>query len=525
MAGAAHDPSYRRVWMFPRNVRKIEPWKVAQYLSIFDGIRDETWTGNQQAQNFFRKKLVDKGIVRDASPYDPHSGGPRTYEAQLRSLGLIYRSDRKTIELTLAGESICNSAPPLAVLQRQLLHQQYPSPYSAGVQVRIHPGLRVKPLLFILNLLKRPEIVSLTSNEMIIPMIYGHNHGCEDLCAEKILLYRAGASIESLIDNPAEDLHTPRTAGNSLESRLKDVFDIANTCKNYLESCLLISPVLRGSITAYQFNPDADEEYARALSEMDRFVANPDIEASFQRAYGSWDRAKDIRHAPSATPKRNIEASFIQAHFFEYCGTHVVTGMSDELIDHIYRAMGIPKDKIRSVVETLLPRSLDLFESKYLELSVGGAPLAAEFEQATCNLFMSGLGLEAHWVGSRRKSRAEKGAFTDIVFYSPDQPECGLADTKATAYYNLPSTDYAKMVSNYLPNYKAIAREGSCLRLCTYVAGGFSDSFDAEAAKLHAETGVSCSGIRAKDLLALSQREVPPKSNWGLFSHSGRIRL
>ena len=511
--------------MFPRNVRKIEPWKVAQYLSIFEGIRGDTWAGNQKVQNFFRKNLVDKGIVRDASPYDPHSGGPRTYEAQLRSLGLIYRSDRKTIELTLAGESICNSEPPLAVLQRQLLNQQYPSPYGAGPQVRIHPGLRVKPLLFILNLLKRPEILSLTADEMIIPVIYGHNHGCESLCAEKILRYRAGATIESLLDNPKEDLHTPRTAGNSIASRLKDVFDIANTCKNYLESCLLISPVLRGSITAYQFNPDAEEEYTHALNEQDKFVPNPEIEVSFQRAYGSWGRAKDIRHAPAATPKRNVEASFIQAHFFEYCGTHVVTGMTDELIDYIYRAMGIPKDKIRTVVETLLPRSLDLFESRYLELSVGGAPLATEFEQATCNLFVSGLGLEAEWVGSKRKSRAEKGAFTDIVFYSPDRAECGIADTKATAYYNLPSTDYAKMISNYLPNYKTVAREGSTLRQCTYVAGGFTDSFDAEAGKLHAAAGIPCSGIRAKDLLSLSQKKNPPKTNWDLFSRNGRVRL
>jgi len=519
----SHNPKYRRLWMFPRNVRKIEPWKVAQGLSFLEPIKGLVWTGNQGLQNEFRGKMVSCGMVRDYGPYDPHSGGPRTYEAQLRCLGVIYRTVSGGIDFTIAGEDICDTGAPLKILQRQLLYLQYPSPYSLGTQVKIHPEIRVKPLLFVLKLLKRPEIAWLTAEEMAVPVIYGHNPSCEDYCAEQILKLRAGAQLRDIVSNPVEDLYTPRTSGNTIESRLEDVLTIANTCKNYLESCLLIVPgeQPRG---AYVFNTEIEPAYQAALAEEDKYYANPDNEESFQRAYGAWNRNKDIRRAaPESKGAAILKESLIKAAFYEYCGTNVVTEAAEPLVSYIVERIGGPKEEVSAVIDKLIPRSLDVFETKYLELSVGGVVCASEFEQATNNLINSGLGLEAHWTGSKRKSRAEKGAFTDILVYSPGRKNCGIVDTKAVARYNLPSADYAKMISNYIPNYQAVAGEGVNLSFCSYIAGGFAESFPGEAFKIFNATSTLCSGLKAADLLRMSKSKNIPQSNWGTLCRNGLL--
>ncbi|HCE98284.1 MAG TPA: hypothetical protein DER10_07280 [Elusimicrobia bacterium] len=521
---ASHNTRFRRLWMFPRNVRKIEPWKVAQGLSFLEPLKGLIWTGNQSLQNEFRGKLVSIGIVRDYGPYDPHSGGPRTYEAQLRCLGLIYKTPGGGIEFTIAGDDICETGAPLKILQRQLLNLQYPSPYSFGTQVKINPEIKVKPFLFILNLLKRPEISYLTAEEMAVPVIYGHSHSCEDYCVEKILQLRSGTRLKDLLLNPAEDLFTPRTADNTVESRIVDVLTIANTCKNYLESCLLIVPVeqVRG---AYAFNPEIEPAYQAALKDENNYFANPENEEGFQRAYGAWNRNKDTRRVVAegrSTPV--LKESFIKAGFYEYCGTHAVTEVSEPLVTYILERIGGPKEEVLSVVEKLIPQSLDIFETKYLELSVGGVLCAAEFEQATNNLFNSGLGLKSQWTGSKRKSRTEKGAFTDIVVYSPLKDACGIVDTKAVVRYNLPSADYAKMISNYIPNYRAVAGQRFNLAFCSYVAGGFAESFPSEAVKIFNATKIPCSGLKAIELLKMSKDKHLPQANWQTLCKNGLIR-
>lgn len=519
----SHNAKHRRLWMFPRNVRKIEPWKVAQGLSFLEPLKGLVWVGNQSLQNEFRGKMVSCGMVRDYGPYDPHSGGPRTYEAQLRCLGVIYKTNSGGIDFTIAGEDICDTGAPLKILQRQLLHMQYPSPYSLGTQVKIHPEIRVKPLLFVLKLLKRPEISWLTAEEMAVPVIYGHNHSCEDFCVEKILKLRAGAGLQDILENPAEDLYTPRTAGNTIESRLEDVLTIANTCKNYLESCLLIVPVElpRG---AYVANPEIEAAYQSALAEEDKYFSNPDNEESFQRAFGAWDRNKDIRRsAPETRGTAILKESLIKAAFYEYCGTNVVTETSEPLVSYIIERIGGPKEEVSAVIDRLIPRSLDVFETKYLELSVGGVVCASEFEQATNNLINSGLGLEAQWIGSKRKSRAEKGAFTDILVYSPQKNACGIVDTKATARYNLPSSDYAKMISNYIPSYQTVARQGVSLSFCSYIAGGFADSFPGEAVKIFNATHTPCSGLKATALLKMAKGKNNTQSNWDVLCRNGLV--
>lgn len=80
----SHIDGFRRVWMFPRNIRKIHPAKISEILCLLQAESERSsWSGNQDLQNKFCKALELAGIKRPGDQYDSHSGGPRTYLAQL----------------------------------------------------------------------------------------------------------------------------------------------------------------------------------------------------------------------------------------------------------------------------------------------------------------------------------------------------------------------------------------------------------------------------------------------------------
>ena len=61
------------------------------------------------------------------------------------------------------------------------------SVYGNNKNVRINPQIKIKPFMFILELLMNKDIEYLTNEEIAIPVIYGHNRACLKLCIEKIL--------------------------------------------------------------------------------------------------------------------------------------------------------------------------------------------------------------------------------------------------------------------------------------------------------------------------------------------------
>ena len=185
------DGKYRMIWMFPRNIRRIYPWKIAQIATLLrDAVSDESWQGRQDIQNSFCKALEEAGLKRAGEQHDPHSGGPRTYLAQLKCLGILFQDSQKRVYYTQAGDELVTGNAPLPILQDLLLKHQYPSCYSNLAQIKINPGIRVKPFLFVLRLLMHKDIGSMSVQELIIPVVYGHNNECFDLCVEKILKLR-----------------------------------------------------------------------------------------------------------------------------------------------------------------------------------------------------------------------------------------------------------------------------------------------------------------------------------------------
>ena len=225
--------------MFPRNKRRIRPLDTALMLRamIIASELGTTWSGDQQQQNTFAKLLDDYGLKSGGTLRDRNSGGSRTYEAQFRSLGLLYNNGEK-LALTHAGEDLVALENTTQTLQRQILKYQYPSAYSLGRNVQIDPEIKVRPFTLILRLAMDQDLNGLSDRDIMIPVVFGHNDAKLQECKDLILKARA-IGEENVIPNTGL-IRTTKTENNSFEKRLKDIRDIANTFKNVLQGVGLI---------------------------------------------------------------------------------------------------------------------------------------------------------------------------------------------------------------------------------------------------------------------------------------------
>ena len=500
---AKHLDGYRRIWMFPRNIRSISPWKIAQMLSLFKRLTDyQEWSGNQDLQNNFCKALEAAGLKEEGTQYDPRSGGPRTYLAQFKCLGLVFERDDGRIFLTKAGEDIATGKAPLPIMQSLLLRHQYPSAYSNLQNLKINPTLRVKPFLFVLELIQDERIQHLTNEEMMVPVVYGHNHGCLELCIEKVLRLRRGDDFLAVIDNREQDLYLPRSSRGDIAKTIQNIRDIGNTCKNYLQSCCLVFSEQVDGRQRVSISPDMTGIITAAITESDDFLSYKDNEESFQRAYGAWDRVKDTRRIGAADDSSTIkpEDSIILSQFYKYCGQNIVATIPDDFIRQLREGFGFSKQKVYDVISPHMDKTLDFFESTFLELSKGGTAAATSFEKVVCTLLEQKLHFKAEHTGQKR--RAGIGGYADIFVVALDDAHCGIIDTKASASYSLPASDYHAMVNNYMPNYVELT-DGQPLRLefASYVAGGFTTNISDRLASISREGTVPCSAVSARELL------------------------
>ncbi|MBD3797208.1 MAG: hypothetical protein IE916_02250 [Epsilonproteobacteria bacterium] len=510
MSLVTHDPKYRRIWMWPRNKRRIPSWAIANMLSIVkvQTSSETIVSGNIELQNIMTKAMESSGLKKAGEQYHPNPGGMRTYLSQLEGLGLIFYRPDRSLWFTLAGEDIVSGKPPLPILQTMILKYQYPSVYSMGAQVRINPSLKIKPYLFLLKLLMDPDIGYLTNKEIAIPVIYGHNNSCYALCKEKILLLRSGEEFENIIDSTSEDLYTPR--GSSLQN----IFDIANTFKNVLQSFCFIYTEKNGRIEQAYLNEELIPEIKKALKNENKFISMNGTEEWFQRTFGAWNR-KDLRQLTKTqyTSRSELEKNIIAGHFASYCGTRLVTEVDDEFIDKMVESYGFDRQFIRDTASRLLSRSYSMFEERFIELSRSGDPrMALEFEKAVTTIFRDVLYFDAVETG-QKKNYSSVGGYSDVFAVASDGIHCAIIDAKASPKYDLGSADWYKMKDNYIANYMDLA-EGRPLELefCSYVAGGFKGNIASKLRQLSEATGVGASAISASQLIRLAQKNPIPEN-------------
>ena len=499
------DEKYRMIWMFPRNIRRIYPWKIAQIATLLrDAVSGESWTGRQDIQNSFCKALESAGLKRSGEQYDPHSGGPRTYLAQLKSLGILFQDSNQRILYTQAGDELATGNAPLPILQDLLLRHQYPSCYSNLAQIKMNPGIRVKPFLFVMQLLMHKDIGSMSVQELIIPVVYGHNHNCLNICIDKILKLRKTGDIKSVIDNYSVDLYTPRTKGKNIESRLSDVKDVANTMKNWMQATCLVDCETIDGTQRISIAQSARNKVENALANEDRFIEYAS-EESFQRKYGCLHAEKDTRNLRPISERSFPQKSIILSQFFEYMGNNILDSYPEDFVIDMKEKLGIEEPITRQVIEPHLSKSLSFFESTYLELASGGTSAALSFEKVTAQILSSKLKFSTKLTGQLK--RHGKGGYSDIFVVALDNAHCGIIDGKASPNYRLSSDDYYKMQANYIPNYRELT-DGRPLELafCSYIAGGFGNIVPS-LKNLTANTGIGVSALPAFELLRLAQAE------------------
>jgi hypothetical protein len=497
--------------MFPRNIRRIHPWKVAQILTlIMENLRHSKWDGNQSLQNRFCKALEQANLKKPGVQYDPRSGGPRTYEAQLKCLGLIFKRQRKDLHLTLAGVDLVNGSPPLPILQAILLAHQYPSAYGNLSRVKMDPRLKVKPFLFLLHLLHDDRLKGyLLTEEIAVPVVYGHNEECLDFCVEKILRMRLEKINFSRVIDSDQDTHLLRTT--TPVKKINNILDIANTFKNCLQACVFVNVFKVKGRESIEFNDEFEGLYEDALKRVDQFIPHYNNEESFQRSYGAWDRIKDTRSiSESASIPGAIapDDSIIIAKFFELCGQQAIDDIPETFFTELSKNYGFTKEKVEKAIEPYLNRSLTYFEATFLELSRSGKSRAIDFEKAICNLFQQKLHFHAKHTGQQKRPIGKIGGYTDVFVIALDDQHCAIIDAKATSSYEFPASDYNTMKSNYIPNYCELTDPSKKLEFCLYVAGGFHRNVEYKLKSLKSETGTPVSSINASDLLKIAGRNL-----------------
>ncbi len=494
--------------MFPRNIRHIAPWKLAQIIALLsEQLYLDSWSGNQAVQDQFTKALELSGIKRPGDQYDPHSGGARTYLAQLECLGLFFRRGIGSAHLTVAGEDMANGMPPLPILQELLFRHQYPSVYSQNQNVKIHPLIKVQPFLFVLELIDR--FGYLKYDELVVPVLYGHNSSCLEICMNKIEKLRCGAPLESVV-NSLEDIYTPRTTGRSFAKALADVRDIANTCKNYLQAACLIDVETFEGKSQIKISADYSESVQNAIkNKKDNFIKGWDSGESFQRKLGCWDRSKDTRDL-SVREHVSPASAIIAAQFYRHAGVAPVTAYPVAFVQEMTSGYGFSQTVVEKAVEPLLSKALTYFESTYLDLAKSGGNKAIEFEKATGRLFSEKLKFSVQHTGQKKRI-GHVGGYADLFLIAVDDSHCAIIDTKSTAAYNFNASDYRAMANDYIPGFIELSPDGKQRKLefCAYIAGGFKGGMDSKLINIREKTGVPVSAISASNFLTICKNDFP----------------
>jgi hypothetical protein len=87
--------------------------------------------------------------------------------------------------------------------------------------------------------------------------------------------------------------------------------------------------------------------------------------------------------------------------------------------------------------------------------------------------------------------------------------EVAVIDAKAYREYGLPVDDVNSMAVNYLSNFRELTDGSGDLAWCGYVAGGYTQGFEARAARLSAQVNVPVSSVSAAFLLDFASSRGP----------------
>lgn len=504
-------PAYRTMWMFPRNIRFIAPWKLNQIASILYSTTGDP--ASQDVQDQLYDQLANLGVKIDRNPTGiANSGGMRTYFAQLACLGLFWR-DATAWRTTIAGDELIAARDPLRVLRCQLMRMQYPSVYGLGPNVLISPEMKVRPFAFLVRLLMDSRLERrLSCDDMAVAVVYARTSKDYEKVVDKILKSRI-FGIETVIDS-LEDLCTPRrwkgTDEELFKKGVEDARTIGNTAKNYMEAAQLICPCSDSRDYELVSDESVLAEIELLLAEHMLPAPEAGFESSWQRRFGRFNKAKDTRRTCDDS-RTDGKTALLQSRFIRAVEAAPYAFDLSSFCTQEAASWGMTVADVARIVDPLVTRVSSVERDTVMAAALSGGAQAITLEKASTAIFQRlGFDLSEH-IG-QKATQNRQGGYPDIRIRSSQLNVCGFGDSKATVRYVFPLSDTQKLASYYHDcdqEFEDRTPSGWFL----YIAGGFGPS--AKKVEQNLQTcsekyGRPVSAITVNALLDLADMKEPP---------------
>lgn len=502
-------------WWVTRPKRKLNtiPEILASVASV---ALNEEWGGDRKLHLELECTLEEEGIKRIGERRDQTGGGARTYVALLKSLGLIFRrNNSQKICLTLAGQDIIDGKNPVDILSHQILHYQYPSPFSTSRNVNVNPRFRLRPFIFLLKLLRDQRINYLSQEEIakvVIVKAENESKTCYEDVVSRILALRNFG--DSSLEKDFDILYAPSKGGRN-GNEYGHLTDIANTFINWLDYTRLI---IRDS-SNITIATGKEILVDNILSSHFPFIERPEDEEFFQRKYGLGPfHKKDTRNLSStlSITARMVEESRIKKAFISEALKRPIISVNSDLVETISTLTGCNEHLVEDVLNTMLCKgstgTIDAFLSNYRDMAFCGRDEATDFEKATQRILEQIFKFNAYHVGPIGKT-------PDILVVSDIEGYLGIFDNKAYARYSISNDHHNRMVTNYIENISHYNKGFDYpLKFFSYIAGGFKSTIDSQLNCIELETQVKGSAISVDNFINLIKMNISTPISHSRFS-------
>jgi hypothetical protein len=484
-------------WMFPRPFRKLTGVPLLVAVSVKLALGRE-WAGQRQTQINFEEALEQEGLKRPGERRDGSGSGGRTHQAALKTLGLVFNgTDQhgvRRLYTTLAGDALAKGSNPIPVLTEQVMKNQFPCYQYSGARglKEMAPRFKVRPFVFILQLLLHPQLGGNLTQEETAKLVvtYGESNSpkCVEDVVDRILKFRTDgdSSLEADFDEKFGTSWEQSRAGN----RFGHLLDVANTALNWLEYTLLTQRELRPSSVSL-----IPSQVAKAQQYVDTYQSKPLLrdhtdEAKFQRAYGlAPGTFRDNRNLTRETTVtlQAVMASEVNAQFVKLSTTRIITGVDAGVVREIRDITGFDEAFVQKTLQRLHPNGeLGPFLTKLNEMAHQGREDARDFELATAEVFRKVFGFEAEQIG-------QHGRQPDIWVKDPANGYSGIIDNKAIKDFSISHTAESVMANTYIPAYRS--NDGHDLAFFMYIAAGLKPTINRGLSNIIEQTGVGGSAI------------------------------
>ncbi|WP_406712687.1 AlwI family type II restriction endonuclease [Trueperella pyogenes] len=375
--------------------------------------------------------LEDAGLKRPGRRRDQGGGGARTYRAWLKSLGLVFMDDADRLQLTCAGQALVEGQPPLPILSEQVYKYQFPSSFTYSGSSAVDPRFKVRPFVFLLQLLLDERLDGVLSEKdeiALIVLCYGTSNRQKtvDDVVERIVNFRQ-RGVDSLDADYVQRFSSSRSRETSFEKLAANLRDVANTCRNWLGFTQLID-VEAGM---WKIADGAVEEAQTVVNSYATKVLIDDWndEEKYQRRYGLVPgQRKDTRNLDGqvgAISAGAIEEMRVDHAYLGLASSKVIARISPEVVNEVATKTGISPARVEQVLTTKYPGgSAAWFMAQYVQLAFQSRERATEFEVATTAIFRDVFGFQAKHIGPIPRR-------PDIVIASEPANYGALLDSKA----------------------------------------------------------------------------------------------